>query len=150
MLWNYLKRRVKVQRMDNKFAMKLCRLKVYFAFFIFVHPPRMKERQQRNAIRSRKRKKSSSDFFIHPKFCNWILDVKPKDPKTKGIEFAFEDRKETIWNLMVSIERFMRGIFTEWAKRNGANQRETEREKEKIIQQKLRKNYFDVWSGVPN
>lgn len=39
MLWNYLKRRVKVQRMDNKFAMKLCRLKVYFAFFIFVHPP---------------------------------------------------------------------------------------------------------------
>lgn len=39
MLWNYLKRRVKVQRMDNKFAMKLCRLKVYFTFFIFVHPP---------------------------------------------------------------------------------------------------------------
>lgn len=89
-------------------------------------------------------------FFIHPKFCNWIVAVKPKDPKTKGIEFAFEDRKETIWNLMVSIERFMRGIFTEWAKRNGANQRETEREKEKIIQQKLRKNDFDVWSGVPN
>lgn len=39
MLWNYLKRRVKVQRMDNKFAMKLCRLKVYFTLFIFVHPP---------------------------------------------------------------------------------------------------------------